>query len=121
LVKGGALPSVRFIRFAKVTVLIVDIWTIACAALVIGWQTIVLFRDGSWRVLPLSFVFSAQKSDDGEVYSTASIGKIHESEATVFADALLQMPIIALLLLAAAFLTAFYLWLYNTEKRLTLP
>jgi hypothetical protein len=35
-----------------------------------------------------------------------------------FADALLEVPIILLVLLAAAFLTVFYGWLYDTEKRL---
>jgi hypothetical protein len=115
--KGGALPSVRFIRFAKITVLIADIWTLAYVALVFGWQTFIFLRDGSWQALPLSFVLNTY--DDGDVDSTASINKIAPSQATTFADALLQMPILTLLLLAAAFLSAFYLWLYNTEKRLT--
>jgi hypothetical protein len=106
------LPSLRFIRFAKTTVLIADIWTLVYAVLVFGWQTFIFFRDGSWQALPLSFAFS-----DGEVDSTGSIYKT----ATNFTEALLQMPILPLLLLAAAFLSAFYLWLYNTEKRFTNP
>jgi hypothetical protein len=117
VVKGGALPSLRFIRFAKTTVLIADIWTLVYAALVFGWQTFIFLRDGSWQALPLSFAFDTQKYSDGEVDSTGSIYKT----ATNFVDALLQMPILTLLLLAAAFLSAFYLWLYNTEKRFTNP
>jgi hypothetical protein len=119
VVKGAALPSLRFIRFAKITVLLADIWTLAYVALVFGWQTFIFLRDGSWQALPLSFVFGTQRYSDGEVHSTGSIDKIRESQATNFVDALLQMPILTLLLLAAAFLSAFYLWLYNTEKRLT--
>jgi hypothetical protein len=118
VVEGDALPSVRFIRFAKITVLIADTWTLAYVALVFGWQTFIFLRDGSWQALPLSFVFDTQRYSDGEVHSTGSIDKIRESLATNFVDALLQMPILTLLLLAAAFLSAFYLWLYNTEKRL---
>ena len=33
-------------------------------------------------------------------------------------DAFLEVPIIALLLLAAAFLTGFYLWISSLEKEL---
>jgi hypothetical protein len=80
-------------------------------ALVFGRQTFIFLRDGSWKALPLSFVFDTQEID--------STGSIRQSQATNFVDALLQMPILTLLLLAAAFLSAFYLWLYNTEKRLT--
>jgi hypothetical protein len=117
VVKGGALPSVRFIRFAKITVLIADIWTLAYVALVFGLQTFIFLRDGSWQALPLSFVFGTQRYSDGEVHSTGSIDKIRET--TNFVEALLRLPILTLLLLAAALLSAFYLWLYNTEKRLT--
>jgi hypothetical protein len=89
--------------------LIADIWTLVCAALIVGWQTIIFLREGSWQALPLSLVFSTPKNDS-EVYSTGSINS--------FADALLEVPIILLVLLAAAFLTAFYGWLYDTENRL---
>ena len=106
------MPSLRFIRFTKIVVLIVDIWTLACAALVVGWQGFIFFREGSWQTVPLSLLFSTQKYIDGDVQSTGSIG---QSGAINFAD----VPIITVLLLAAAFLTTFYLWLYQTEKRLT--
>jgi hypothetical protein len=115
--QGDTLPSVRFIRFAKLTVLIADLWTLAYVALVFGWQTFIFH--GSWQALPLSFVFGTQSYSDGDVDSTASIDKIDQSQATTFANPLLQLPILTLLLLAAAFLSAFYLWLHNTEKRLT--
>jgi hypothetical protein len=98
--------------------LIADIWTLAYAGLLIGWQTLIFLRDGTWQKLPLSFVFSTPKNADSEIHSTASIGRMGKSQAANFADALLQMPIITLLLLGAAFLTAFYLWLYKFEKGL---
>jgi hypothetical protein len=118
LAEGVVLPSRRFIRFAKIVVLIVDIWTLACAALVVGWQGSIFYREGNWQTLPLSLVFSIRTHEyrDGDVHSTGSVG---QSGATNVADALFQLPIITVLLLAAAFLTAFYLWLYKTEKQLT--
>lgn len=112
------MPSLRFVRFAKLTALIADIWTLACAALIVGWQAIMLLRHGSWQALPLSLVISTPKNTDSEVYSTASIDKMRESWITNLGDVLLEVPIILLLLLAAAFLTAFAAWLYETEKRL---
>jgi hypothetical protein len=111
------LPSLRFIRFAKITVLVANIWTLAYAALVFGWQTFIFFKDGSWQALPLSFVFDTQRYAHGEIDATGSIDKIRGT--TNFVEALLRLPILTILLLAAAFLSAFYLWLYNTEKRLT--
>jgi len=115
--QGGSLPSVRFFRFAKLTVLISDVSTILCAALIIGWQAVVFVRDGRWQALPLSLIFTSQHSGD-DIYSTASIDKIEGSRAVNSLDTLLQVPIIVLLLLAATFLTAFYLWLSDAERRL---
>jgi hypothetical protein len=111
------LSSVRFIRYAKITVLIADIWTLAYAALLVGWQTLIFVKDGTWQNFPLSFVFSTPKNADSEIHSTASIGVISKSQAANFADGLLQMPIITLLLLGAAFLTAFYLWLHKIDSQ----
>jgi hypothetical protein len=81
----------------------------------VGWQTFIFLREGSWPNLPLSLVFTAAKNSDTEIYSTASIDKIGESR---LADALFEVPIIIVLFLAAACLTAFYAWLYDAEKQL---
>ena len=67
--------------------------------------------------MPLSSVFNTLESSRGEIYSTASIDKIERSHPTNLADALLQVPVIVPLLLGAALLTAFYLWLSDTERR----
>ena len=107
----------RLIRFTRITALVADIWTIFCAVLIVGWQMIIFFREGSWHALPLSSVFNAPKYSRGEIYSTASIDKIERSHLTNLADALLQVPIIVPLLLGAALLTVFYLWLVDTESR----
>src|SRR5262249_20182242 len=99
--QGGSLPSVRFIRFSRLIVLISDVSTILCAALIVGWHAIVFVRDGRWLALPLSTIVTPQHSSD-EIYSTASI---EGSRGINPVDTLLQVPIIFLLLLAAAFLT----------------
>jgi len=89
------LLSVRFIRFAKLTALLADVSTIFSAVLIVGWQIVILLKDGSWPALPLSLILTPKI----EVYSTASIEKNGEShQATNFIDVLLQVPIIMLLL-----------------------
>ena len=100
------------------TALVADIWTIFCAVLLVGWQVFVFLREGSWHPLPLSSVFNTLKSSGSEIYSTASIDKIGRSHPTNLVDALLQVPIIVPLILGAALLTAFYLWLSDTERRI---
>ena len=96
--------------------LIADVSTLFCIFLIVAWQTTIFLRDGSWRALPLSLVFSASNYDQGEVYSTASIDKI---VAGHIPEVLLQLPIIIILLLGAAALTAFYSWISAVEKELT--
>jgi hypothetical protein len=117
LLEGDApLSSVGFVRFAKLTAVIADVSTVFCAVLIVGWQAIVFLRNGSWPSLPLSLILRAP---NGEVSSTGSIDKLAESRAPSFVDALLQVPIVMILLLAVALLTAFYLWLSSLEKELT--
>ena len=110
------MPSVRLVRFAKVMALIADVSTFFCIFLIVAWQITIFLREGSWRALPLSLVFNTSKYDQGEVYSTASIDKIVASH---IAEVLLQLPIIIVLLLGAAALTAFYSWISAVEKELT--
>ena len=107
--------SLRLIRFARMTALLANVLTIFCAVLIVGWQTIIFLREGNWHALPLSFVLNSDSR--GEVYSTASIAKIERGHLANLADALLQAPVIMPLLLAAALLTAFYLWLSNIERQ----
>ena len=80
------------------------------------WQTIVFLRVGSWQALPLSVAFSAPKQIDGDVYQTASINSVGGVHTSNLSEMLLQLPLIAVLLIGAAMLTAFYAWLYKFEK-----
>jgi hypothetical protein len=99
------------------TALFVGIWTVFCAVSIVTWQMITFLRDGSWHALPLSSAFNTLDYDRSEIYSTASIDKIEGNQQTALADALLQVPVIVPLLLVAALLSGFYLWLSVTEKR----
>jgi ABC-type molybdate transport system permease subunit len=110
------LPSVRFIRFARLAVLVADLSTIAFVTLLFTWQTIVFLRIGSWQPLPLSVAFSAPKQIDGDVYQTASIAGMADGQASNLVEMLLQLPLITVLLVGAAMLTAFYAWLHKIEK-----
>lgn len=112
------LPSIRLVRFAKLTVLVTIASTIFCAFLIVGWQITIFLRDGSSRALPLSLVFNTPAFNQGEVYLTASIDKTSKSWTTNFTDAVLHMPIITILLLAVAVLTAFYSWILRVEREL---
>jgi len=112
------LPSIRLVRFAKLTVSVTIASTIFCTFLIVGWQITIFLRDGSWRALPLSLVFNTPEFKQGEVYLTASIDKTSESWTTNLTDAVLHMPIITILLLAVAVLTAFYSWILRVEREL---
>lgn len=111
------LAFLRLIRFARMTALVADIWTIFNVVLIVGWQIIIFFKKGSWPALPLSSVFNKLESDRGAIYATASAGEIERSQLANVVDAMLRVPTIVSLLVAAVLLTAFYLWLTHTEKR----
>jgi hypothetical protein len=90
--------------------LVADIWTIFYAVLIVSWQTENFLKAGSWAALPLSSIINKLEYNRGAIDATASAG-------TNVIDALLRVPAIVPVLLAAALLTAFYLWLARTEKR----
>jgi len=96
-----------------VTALIANAWTFFYVVLIIGWQITSLLRKGIWPSLPMSSVIKKLGSDHDTIYVTASIHNIESS----IVDVLLGVPVIAILLVASALLTAFYLWLLRTEQR----
>ena len=99
------------------TALVADIWTILYAVLIVGWQITSLLREGSWPALPLSSIINKLEFNRGAIYATASTGEIERSQLANVIDAMLRVPAIVPLLLAAALLTAFYLWLTDIEKQ----
>jgi hypothetical protein len=114
------MPAIlRFIRFAKTTALVANIWTLIYAALVVGWQMATFFRIGSWPALPLSSVINNLGFNRGASYATASVSDANRNHLATYMDILLGTPAIVPLLLAAAFLTAFYVWLADLERRYT--
>jgi hypothetical protein len=99
------------------TALVADIWTILYAVLIVGWQITSLLREGSWPALPLSSIINKLEFNRGAIYATASTDEIERSQLANVIDAMLRVPAIVPLLLAAALLTAFYLWLTDIEKQ----
>jgi hypothetical protein len=99
------------------TALVADLWTILYVVLIVGWQITSLLREGSWPALPLSSIINKLEFNRGAIYATASTGEIERSQLANVIDAMLRVPAIVPLLLAAALLTAFYLWLTDIEKR----
>jgi len=85
--------------------------------LIVSWQLIIFLREGAWYALPLSSVFNRLENGHGEIYLAASRDKNESSHLPNLADLLLQVPVIVPVLFAMALLTAFYLWLSNTEQR----
>jgi len=117
-VKGAPLPAfLRLIRFAKIAALVAGIWTVLYAVLIVAWQVTKLLKGGSWPALPLSSAFNTLRYNGAEIYVPASVGEIENGHLKNLLDVLLRIPVIVPLLLATALLTAFYLWLANTEKR----
>ena len=99
------------------TALVADLWTILYVVLIVGWQITSLLREGSWPALPLSSIINKLEFNRGAIYATASTDEIERSQLANVIDAMLRVPAIVPLLLAAALLTAFYLWLTDIEKR----
>jgi hypothetical protein len=99
------------------TALVADLWTILYVVLIVGWQITSLLREGSWSALPLSSIINKLEFNRGAIYATASTGEIERSQLANVIDAMLRVPAIVPLLLAAALLTAFYLWLTDIEKQ----
>jgi len=106
-------PLAAFIRFARMTSLVANAWTIIYAVLIGGWQISSLLKGGSWPALPLSSVIDRLGYERGAIDATASV---HEIDSSIV-ETLLRVPAIVLLLLASALLTAFYLWLARIEKQ----
>jgi len=99
------------------TALVADIWTILYAVLIVGWQITSFLREGSWPALPLASVINKLELSGGAINATASVGKTQRGQLEYVTDAMLSVPAIVPLLLAAALLTAYYLWLTDIEKR----
>jgi hypothetical protein len=97
--------------------LVADVLTILYAALIIGWQITSLLREGSWPTLPLSPIINKLEFNRVAIFATASGGEIESSKLPNVIDTTLRVPAIVPLLLAAALLTAFYIWLTDLEKK----
>ena len=97
--------------------LIADLWTIAYVFLIVGWQINIFLKEGSWPALSVKSALNTLGRDRHAIYATAQIRGDEANHLSNAVDALLQVPVIVPLLLAAALLTAFYKWLKAVERR----
>ena len=97
--------------------LIADLWTIAYVFLLVSWQISIFLKEGSWPALSAKSALTTLGRDRHVIYATAQTRGDEGSHLSNAVDALLQVPAIVPLLLAAALLTAFYKWLKDVERR----
>jgi hypothetical protein len=106
----------RLIRFAKITALVADLWTISYVVLIGGWQTYIYLSAGDWPAVPVKSVLEKLKTSR-EIYEVAATRGIGGGHFPNQFDALLQTPVIVPLLFAGVLLTVFYFWLSHIEKQ----
>jgi hypothetical protein len=106
----------RFIKFAKVTVLASAVWTVFCASSIFSWQFVSWLRYGAWDGFSISSLVTASQP----LYETASADQIRPQRILFPAviDWMLGLPAILPLVIAAALLFAFYARLTTMEKQL---
>ena len=109
------MALLRLIRWAKITALVATIWTISYVILIVGWQISGFVRESDWPAMSVKFVLKELGSSRTAIYETAATRGIGGSYMSF--DKLLELPAIVPLLLVAALLTAFYLWLSHIEKQ----
>ena len=97
--------------------LIADLWTIAYVFLLVSWQISFFLKEGSWPALSVKSALTTLGRDRHVIYATAQTRGDEGNHLSNAVDALLQVPAIVPLLLAAALLTAFYKWLKDVERR----
>jgi hypothetical protein len=101
--------SLRLAKFASIASLITLAWTLLCGVMIVGWQAKFWIQEGIWPDLSIAFILTALEGH--ALYQTASAERVQTS-----ADRLLELPAIVPVLIASAFLTAFYLWLVKVER-----
>ena len=105
------------IRSTKIAALVADVWTIAFATLILGWQTIVFLSEGAWPGVSLQVALEKLGYGNGVVYETTATRGIGAHEPPSALHALLQVPAIVPSILVVVLITVFYLWLSRIEKQ----
>jgi hypothetical protein len=108
----------RLVKLARITAIISAVLTILCAALIFGLQVASWTRTGVWDAYLLSSVVKSLKTDQVDVYFTASSDKFQTklTNTQVIVDWFLRIPTTAILLVVAALHFVFYLYLTVIEK-----
>jgi len=106
----------RFIKFAKATVLASAVWTVFCASSIFSWQLVSWLRYGAWDGFSISTLMATSRP----LYEMASADQISTQRVLFPAviDWMLGLPAILPLVIASALLFAFYARLTTMEKQL---
>jgi hypothetical protein len=110
----------RLIRFAKLVTLLAGLLTLLDLVLIVGWQAVTFFNNGSWPAVQLASIVKRLPNDRGAIYETASTPSGERDDLLMSAtDTLQRIPAVVPLLLALALLVVFFSWLSRIEKQYT--
>jgi hypothetical protein len=109
----------RFIRVAKIMVLTAAVLTGAFIIFVVGWQVTTFIEQGSWPSLTISSALELLNQNHGHNYETQSTRSVGHTDTGGLVDVLLSLPVVALLIVAAVVLSAFYVHLARVERLYT--
>ena len=104
-----------FIRVTKIIVLAAGILTGAFIVFVVGWQLTTFVEQGSWPSLTISSALEILNQNHSHNYITQATRGIGHAQTGGLLDALLSLPVIAPLIIAAVLLSAFYLYLTRID------
>jgi hypothetical protein len=107
---------VGFVRVTKIIVLAAGLLTGAFIVFVLGWQITTFLEPDSRPSLTISYALEILNQNHGHNYATEATRSIGHAETGGLVDALLNLPVIAPLIIAAVLLSAFYLFLMRIER-----
>jgi hypothetical protein len=108
---------VGFIRVTKIIVLAAGILTGAFIVFVVGWQITTFVEQGSWSSPTISSAREILNQNHSHNYVTQATRNIGHADAGGLVGALLSLPIIAPLIIAAVLLSAFYVYLTRIDRQ----
>ena len=111
----------RLIRLAKTTALVGITLTCVCTALLVGWQTDTLLKEGHWPNATIAAVLNLLNEGRGGIYSTASSHESANFPGSHLVDELLAVHALIPLLTALILLLVFYFWLRRIQTDVTSP
>ena len=114
----GLLTFQQTVEFTESIALLSTAWTLLCAGLIEGRETILWMRNGFWEDYRLASITKVLEGEPAAKYLTTSVDSF-ETEPTILqaiGNWVLDIPVVFLLLFVAALLGVFYRWLAAVEN-----